>query len=255
MEFILKNNILSPKLNSNKITSAEVLEWFEKIEETNQNNKSWIDHCKCVGNSAAAIAKILNLDTDKAKTLGYLHDIGIYTNNEEEYLKHPRHVINGFNYLKSLGLDEEYANICLTHSFLKNDINCVAGGGFKNLTPEEITMVDEFIKNHEYTYYEKIINLCDLICTNITMTMDERLLDLLKRRAKKGQSIYIDENTLYHIKEAYQLKQDIDGILGFNVYNLFTDVDKNQEDEGKEELAKAIGCNIKDILPTDVRFF
>ncbi len=29
---------------------------------------------------------------------------------------------------KELGYDDEYANICLTHSYLNNDIYCTAGG-------------------------------------------------------------------------------------------------------------------------------
>lgn len=33
-----------------------------------------------------------------------------------------------YNYLKDKGYDEDYCNICLTHSYLNNDIICIAGG-------------------------------------------------------------------------------------------------------------------------------
>ena len=123
--------------------------------------------------------------------------------------------MNGYYYLKELGYDDEYANICLTHSYLNNDIYCTAGG-----IPTDIPFRTEFIKNHEYTIYEKIINLCDLMCTDIIMTVDKRLIDLIIRRGAH-------ENTQYHIKETYKLKQYIDKQLGFNLYDLFPSIKDN----------------------------
>ena len=125
------------------------------------------------------------------------------------------HVINGYKYLKEVGYDDEYANVCLTHSYLNNDVNCVAGG-----IPKNIPFRTEFIKNHEYTIYEKIINLCDLMCTDTIMTIDKRLIDLIIRKG-------VYENTQYHIKEAYKLKQYIDEQLGFNLYDLFPSIKDN----------------------------
>lgn len=34
--------------------------------------------------------------------------------------------MRGYEYLKNKGYDEEYANICLTHSYLNNDVTCSA---------------------------------------------------------------------------------------------------------------------------------
>lgn len=87
------------------------------------------------------------------------------------------HIMNGYNYIKGLGYDDEYANICLTHSYLNNDVYCTAGG-----IPRDIPFRTEFIKTHEYTIYEKIINLCDLMCKNVVMTVDKRLIDIILRR-------------------------------------------------------------------------
>ena len=188
-----------------KLTSEKALEMIEDFRNKMENTR-WIDHSICVGNSAGKIAESLRIDADKAKTLGYIHDIGKGIGERKE------HVMNGYKYIKNLGYDDEYANICLTHSYLNNDINCTAGG-----FPKDIPFRTEFVKIHEYTIYEKIINLCDLMCTNINLTLEKRLADIMIRRG-------VHENTVYHIKKAQKLKKEFDEMLGFNVYNLFPDV-------------------------------
>ena len=191
-----------------KLTVEKAREMLEEAwQETSDDH--WINHSICVGDSAGKIAEKLNLDVDYAKTLGYIHDIGKAVGEFKE------HVINGYKYLKELGYDDEYANVCLTHSYLNNDVNCVAGG-----IPKNIPFRTEFIKNHEYTIYEKIINLCDLMCTDTIMTIDKRLIDLIIRKG-------VYENTQYHIKETYKLKQYIDEQLGFNLYDLFPSIKDN----------------------------
>lgn len=184
------------------LTSNDALRLLESFRGKT-NDDYWINHSICVGNSAGTIAEALNLDVDFAKTLGYIHDIGKGIGEIEH------HVINGYNYVKKLGYSDEYANICLTHSYLNNDVNCTAAG-----VPNDIPFRTKFIKEHEYTIYEKIINLCDLMCTDISMTIDKRLIDIIIRRGAF-------ENTQYHVIETYKLKKHIDDLLGFNVYNLF----------------------------------
>lgn len=191
-----------------KLTVEKAREMLEEARKETSDDH-WINHSICVGDSAGKIAEKLNLDVDYAKTLGYIHDIGKAVGEFKE------HVINGYKYLKELGYDDEYANVCLTHSYLNNDVNCVAGG-----IPKNIPFRTEFIKNHEYTIYEKIINLCDLMCTDTIMTVDKRLIDLITRKG-------VYENTQYHIKETYKLKQYIDEQLGFNVYDLFPSIKDN----------------------------
>lgn len=84
----------------------------------------------------------------------------------------------------------------------------------------DIKFIGEFIKKHEYTIYEKIINLCDLMCLTSNLTLEKRLVDIMIRRG-------VHENTVYHLKEAQKLKREIDEKLGFNVYKLFPDVIDN----------------------------
>lgn len=191
-----------------KLTSEEALNMLKEAEKATTDT-GWIKHSICVGNSAGKIAEALGLDADKAKALGYIHDIGKAVGEIKG------HDINGYEYIKSLGYDDEYANICLTHSYLNNDVYCTAGG-----VPSDIPFRTEFIKNHKYTIYEKIINLCDLMCTSVNVTLEKRLIDIMIRRG-------VHENTIYHIKEAQKLKQEFDDMLGYNVYNLFPDVINN----------------------------
>ena len=191
-----------------KLSSTKALEFLESARGKTESD-GWIIHSICVGNCASKIAEALNLDAELAKTLGYIHDIGKFVG---EYTSH---VIGGYNYLKSLGYDEEYCNICLTHSYLNNDIYCTAGG-----IPSDIPFRTEFIKNHQYSEYEKIINLCDLMCSKVTTTVDKILIEIMNRKG-------VYENTQYHIKETYKLKKYFDDLLGYNLYDLFPEIKEN----------------------------
>ena len=124
------------------------------------------------------------------------------------------HDINGFNYLKDLGYDEEYYSICLTHGYLNNDVMCTAGG-----IPEDIPFRTEYIKTHEYSIYEKLICLCDLMCTQEVIGIDKRLIDIIIRYGAYS-------NTQYQVMETYKLKEYFDNLLGYNLYKLFPDIVK-----------------------------
>ena len=151
------------------------------------------------------------MDVDKTITLGYVHDIGKYTGESHG------HVMRGYEYLKNKGYDEEYANICLTHSYLNNDILCTAEGVPDK---EKNPFLTYFIKNHEYTIEEKLINLFDLMCTTKILTLDKRLIDIVLRKG-------VFSNTQYHVKETYKLKEYFDDLLGYNLYDLFPEIKEN----------------------------
>ena len=191
-----------------KLTANKALEILESARKNTARDR-WIDHSICVGDCALKIARSLKLDGEYAKTLGYIHDIGRSVDDSSS------HDIAGYELLKDMGYDDNYCNICLTHSYLNNDIMCTQGG-----IVLDIPFRTQFILNHEYTIYEKIINLCDLLCTNIVNTMDKRLLDIMMRRG-------VYSNTQYHIKEAYKLKKYFDDQLGYNVYDLFPEIKNN----------------------------
>lgn len=189
-----------------KLTSDRALEMLnEQMGKTPHDG--WIYHSMCVGRAAGVIAKALNLDEEKAKTLGYIHDIG-------KGIRFNGHVMEGYNYLKKLGYDDEYCNVCLTHSYLNNDVNCTQG------QPDNIPFRTEFIKKHEYTIYERIINLCDLMCMKTVVTLEKRLIDVISRRPQH-------KNIVYHVKEALKLKKYFDELLGYNLYDLFPEIKEN----------------------------
>jgi len=191
-----------------ELSSKEALRLLEEGGKLNYGR--WVEHSKKVGEGASRIAKKLNLDCEKARALGYIHDIG------KRFGINAHHVIRGYNYMKELGYDDEYANICLTHSYLNHDINCTAGG-VPSPESEGYEIRRDFVKNHEYTIYEEIINLCDLMCTNEFMIVEQRLIELMTRRG-------VDTNTVYHITETLKLKQKIDEMIGCNVYSLFPEL-------------------------------
>lgn len=200
-----------------KLDSKRALELLEEVKLNIKDDK-FIKHSICVGNTAGTIAKALvnkgiDVDIDKTIAIGYVHDIGKYNNESHG------HVMRGYEFLKEKGYDKEYCNICLTHSYLNNDIICTAGGV---PNPSDNIFLTEFIKNHQYSIEEKLINLCDLMCPpgGKIYTIDKRLIDIMIRRGAH-------ENTQYHIKETYKLKEYFDNLLGYNLYDLFPEIKEN----------------------------
>ena len=114
----------------------------------------YVPHSRYVGDLAGMIAKDMGLDPEYAAVLGYLHDIGRKSDPGN-------HMYAGYKFLKENGY-EEYAYICLTHSFLNNDIECVCG---RLLSPESegYAEVKAFVGSREYTDYDRIIQTCDLL--------------------------------------------------------------------------------------------
>ena len=135
--------------------------------------------------------------------MGYIHDIG------KRFGKKAIHTVEGYEFLIELGYDAEYADICLTHSYLNNDINCTAGG---YPSPK--------YRGHKYTIYDKIINICDLFCTNEFVTIDRRLIDVYTRRG-------VYDNTVYHIKETTKLKRELENKMECGLYSLFPEIMDN----------------------------
>ena len=204
-----------------KLTSKDARNLLEK-ERKNVKDDGWIDHCISVGDSAGRIAKALsengiNVDIDKVIAFGYIHDIGKKFNEHGGVFPH---AINGYNYIKNLGYDEEYAGICIKHSFLNNDIDCISNDRDEtDKSNPHYNFVKEYIKN-KYSLEEKIINLCDLMCTTKTLTVEKRMIDLLLRHG-------VFKNTHYHIEKTMKLKEYFGNLLGFNIYDLFPEIKEN----------------------------
>lgn len=204
-----------------KLTSSEARKLLEN-ERSKFEDQRWIDHSICVGDSAGRIAKALiekgyDVDIDKAITLGYIHDIG------KKFKEHGGvfpHAINGYNYIKELGYDEECAGICIKHSFLNNDIDCISNDRDEtDKSNPYYNFVKEYISK-EYSIEEKIINLCDLMCITKPLTIEKRMIDLLLRHG-------VFKKTHYHIEKTMKLKEYFDNLLGYNLYDLFPEIKEN----------------------------
>lgn len=191
-------------------------------DDLNNVDNRWIGHCYYVGEAAGRIAEKLNLDADYAKSLGYLHDIG-------RKINHYNHPMEGYNYLKKLGYENE-ANICLTHSFIDNNINLTAGGGPDNHDAYEF--INNFLITKELTIYDNIVQLCDLFClANGFTTVENRLLDIYSRKG-------IYTNTQDHFDATLELKNRIERMMGCNLYDLFPEIKKEEIGNIKKDSLK-----------------
>lgn len=193
-----------------KLTSKEALQLLKSgvvktDDELQEERNKWVLHSICVGDSARIIAHALGIDEDYAAALGYIHDIG-------RKISHPRHVIEGYHYMLESGYPEE-ASICLTHSFINNNIHLVAGGEVK--AGDTRDFIEGYLNNRDLSLYDNIIQMCDLLClpTGIT-TLERRLLDIYSRKG-------IHSNTLAHYENALRLKSKLESLLGCSLYSLF----------------------------------
>ena len=211
----------------NKLTKEKALKiLFQNIKDEKElllPKNRWILHSLYVGRAAERIAKSIGINSEKALIYGYLHDIG-------RMINHNNHPIEGYNYLINLGFENE-ARICLTHSFIDNDINKTAGGGPKD--KDSYDFINNYLLNHPHNVYDNIIQLCDLFCleTGFT-TIEKRLLDISNRKG-------IYDNSLEHYQFALYLKSRIEKVLNFSLYNLFPEIDIkniNNINKDKEEL-------------------
>jgi len=215
----------------------------EKARELIQKNpagkipKSKVDHCLEVGRIARKIAQKCGLDLELAEILGIIHDIGYMWNSGYQ------HSFVGYKYLKSLGYDDEYANICLTHSFIHGDPNCTADGlhvkngkVLKNRTipyenEEDSKFFLNFLKTHKYTKIEDIINLCDLMVSDKVIGLDKRLIDFIVSSGAHS-------TTRNHIITARELQAQLENEMGCSMLDLFPEIFENQKSDDTYNLIK-----------------
>ena len=172
----------------------------------NPESIGYVPHCRYVGDLAGMIAGGIGLDPEYAAVLGYLHDIGRKTDPGN-------HIYAGYRFLMDHGY-EEYAFVCLTHSFLNNDIECICG----RLLPPESEGYDEvkaFVEAHENTDYDRIIQTCDLLCLHTGgTTLEERIDDSESRKGTHAKSAY-------HRETATAQKQALEERLGHSIYDFY----------------------------------
>lgn len=226
-------NFEKEKLTSHDAYNLLIKDVINVKNDFFKEENKWILHSLYVGMAARRIANKLNLNPDYAAALGYIHDIGRKFN-------HDSHVILGYRYLESLGFSKE-ARICLTHSFIKNDINLTAGSGPKNL--ETYEFLDNYLKKNPVNGYDKVIQLCDLIASEKGFTtLENRLLDITERKG-------VFDNSNEHFDESLKLKKEIEKAMKLNLYDLFIEIpvdDLNNIKDVEKQLKKMFKENSKE---------
>lgn len=206
-----------------KLTSKKALELLTEgiiLEDSDYLKKEnrWINHCIHVGIAAGRIAEKLKVDADYAKALGYIHDIG-------RRINHPMHPTEGYHYMNEKGYIVE-SGICLTHSFINNDICMTIGDGPHG---EVAAFLSQYLSTHPVTVYDNIIQLCDLFCTEKGFTtLEHRVLDITRR---KGTSSHSKQ----HFLLALQLQKQLERQMNCSLLDLFPEIPKEDLNDREKD--------------------
>lgn len=172
------------------------------------NPGPWIEHSINVGLAAQKIAeKCPNLDSEKAYTVGILHDIGKRVGN----VSIPKHIYEGYKFCIEKGWDE-VAKICMTHSYPIKE---------KDFT-DDVLNEDIFIKNYitkcAYDDYDKLLILCDsLAVAHGFCILEKRFIDVARRYGVWHTSVP-RWNATFDIKEYFENE------IGCSVYDILPNV-------------------------------
>lgn len=195
-------------------------ESYKYLEEAEKMNPGpWIAHSKYVGEAAEIIASFIpELDQNRAKVFGLLHDIGRRVGPGSSSIKHAK---DGYDFAMAQGYDE-LARICLTHSFPIKDVKTVTN---KKVSDDQVSQdfVQDFLEKIEYDNYDKLIQLCDALAMSSGFClMEKRLFDVALRH---GINEYMEMKwkKYFELFEYFQNKVDrpLYGILPGVVENTF----------------------------------
>lgn len=198
------------KLTSKHAFELLIEDVINSDSDYQKKENRWIWHCIYVGKGAKRIAAALGLDADYAEALGYIHDIG-------RKIRHQTHPTEGYYYMKERGFEKE-AGICLTHSFIDNDISLTAGEGPSG---EVYEFLNSYLHQNSPSIYDNIIQLCDLFCLSDGFTtIERRLLDVTERKG-------ITDNSQKHYEGVKELQKRIEEKLGCSLYELFPEISES----------------------------
>lgn len=210
------------KLNSQAALELLISGVIHSKEDLEKDENKWVKHCIFVAIAAGRIAERLNLDSDYAIALGYVHDIG-------RKISHANHTIAGYEYMIEHGYVEE-ARSCLTHSFIDNNIYYTAGGIPQG--QDRFDYMNNFLLSTELTPYDNIVQMCDLFCLESGFTtIERRLLDITVRKG-------IFDNSALHLEKTMMLKQRLEEMMSCSLYDLFPEIDADALEKADEEHAK-----------------
>jgi hypothetical protein len=183
-------------------------------EAQGMNPGPWVDHSHHVAQSAANIAqKNPSLEHDTAYILGLLHDIG-----RREGVYGMRHVIDGYNFMRGEGYSH-VAQISLTHSYPIPQV--MHGSSEWDGTENEQQFVADYLANHPYSDYDRLIQLCDSICMpGGPVLMEKRFIDVTMRY---GFNRYTTEKWRAFIN----IKATVEAAIGHSIYECLDGVVEN----------------------------
>lgn len=184
-------------------TIEEAMEALEDAEKKNPGK--WIEHSKNVAKVARMISeRIEGVDPEKSYILGLLHDIGRYVG-----VVGVRHILEGYWLCSKKGWDE-VAKICLTHSFMIQDIRSEIAKW--DVNEEEGIFIDTFISDCKYDYYDRLIQLCDSLATEQGICMLEtRFVDVTRRYG-------VCEYTVPRWNAVFDIKEEMESKIGCSIY-------------------------------------
>ena len=192
-----------------KSTALKVLKQAEEL-----NPGLWIQHSEFVALACRNIAeRCTNLDGNKAYILGLLHDIGRRVGIVSE-----RHTIAGYQYCMEQGW-EEVARICVTHSFMIQDIHSAIGKW--DITKEEFELTESIINAAVYDDYDLIVQLSDALALPTGFCLlEKRFVDVACRYG-------VDENTVARWKKTFEIQGYFEKKMKCSIYDVLPDVKKN----------------------------
>ncbi len=178
------------------------------------NPGPWIEHSHYTAEAARLIAEHHpELDPDIAYVLGLLHDIG-----RREGRSHLRHVVDGYSFLEEMGYVDA-AQICLTHSFPLKEVDSYFGA--KDVSPLQLTLILEKLREAEYDSYDRLIQLCDsLALPSGFCLLEKRMIDVAFRYGT-------NEHTVSKWKQVVSIKDGFARELGQSIYTVLPGVMEN----------------------------
>lgn len=146
---------------------------LKKAEVSNPGD--WVKHSYYVALACETIAAHTDdLSKDLAYCYGLLHDIGRYPGRTSE-----KHLIDGYRYCMNLGWDKA-AQICISHAFMIQDIHTSIGTF--DVSKEDYTFMEQFVKNAVYDDYDRLVQLCDSLALPTGFCiLEKRFVDVTMR--------------------------------------------------------------------------
>ncbi len=181
-----------------------VIEAEEMLAEAEKMNPGpWIPHSRNVALAARLITERTNEhDPDRSYVYGLLHDIG-----RRSGISHIRHLYDGFIFLKDR--DWMAAEICLSHTFPNKNIHEYQGDF--DLDKEKLDEIQTRIQQMEYTFYHKLILICDGYgFASGFVTWEKRWIEAAIR-------LGINDLTIEKWKKMYELKSEIESRYSCNI--------------------------------------